>query len=450
MLVFLLKLTLAWGAFAGLYALLFRHETFFQANRVYLWLTALAGLCLPFAGVFFPVENSTALPAIVLPEVVVGLQKDLEATPQSNFWPTALTWIYLAGAAVATLRFGAGLWRIFGLALGSRREMLPDGTCVFRTELAATGPFSFFGWIFVGPDFGSEKSDAQMLAHERAHVQGWHSADVLFFEVLGIVFWFHPLAHWYRRAVRVVHEYLADAASASTSDRKQYGLLLIRQAQTGPALAIANHFFTPQLKKRIVMLTKKTSSPARTGWKYALALPLVPFFTLLFQQNTLLGQTAADPTRAAWVRQLEANDWVQVDTVVTFNPETYEESVKIVRSDLKPFTNGNGELVYQKTETAPEFPGGEMGLMKFMMENMKYPEEARKAKAEGKIVVKFIIDATGRVNEAAQFNADANLNPLLVQEAIRVILSMPRWKPATHNGKPVNCTMMLPVNFRLN
>ena len=91
-----------------------------------------------------------------------------------------------------------------------------------------------------------------------------------------------------------------------------------------------------------------------------------------------------------------------------------------------------------------------MGLMKFMMENVKYPEEARKAKAEGKIVVKFIVDATGRVNETTQFDADANINRTLVQEAFRVILSMPHWKPATHNGKPVSCTMMLPVTFRLN
>lgn len=448
MLFFLLKLTVAWGTFAGLYALLFRRETFFHANRIYLWLATLAGICLPFAGAFFPAETGVALPVVALPEVVVGLQKDLANTPQANLWVGLVAWIYWLGAAWAAFRFLAGFWRIGTLVLRISPETLPDGSRVLRTESAANGPFSFFGWIFVGPDFGSEKSDAQMFAHEQAHARGWHSVDVLFFELLCIVFWFHPLAHWYRRAVRVVHEYLADAASAQTSDRKQYGLLLIRQAQTGHALAIANHFFTPQLKKRIVMLTKKNSSPARAGWKYALALPLVPFFAVLFQQNLAFGQGNAQ--RAEWVRQLEANDWVAVDTVTTYDPETSKESVKIVRSDLKPFTASNGDLVYQKTETAPEFPGGEAALMKFMMESVKYPEDARKAKAEGKIVVKFIIDATGRVNEASQFNADANLNPLLVQEAIRVILSMPRWKPATHKGKPVSCTMMLPINFRLN
>lgn len=445
MLVFLLKLSLAWGAFALLYGLLLRQETFFRANRAYLLLTAAAGLALPFAAAWFPEKNLGAgLPVVHLPEVVVGLGRAAESSKMFG-WAAILTWIYAAGAALATARLAWGLGQIFRLAARSRSERWPDGNWVRRADGVGL-PCSFFGWVFIGKDFGDAPESAQILAHERAHSRGWHSADVLFFECLCVVFWFHPLAHWYRRTARAVHEFLADEGAARTSNRKQYGLLLIRQSQSGLAPALANHFFTPQLKTRIAMLTKKASAPVR-GLKYALALPLVPFFALLFQQNIALAQAMS----SAEIQKLEANGWIALDTVTTYDPATGKEDTKIVQRDLKPTLGSDGKLVYRVADVLPEFPGGMPELMKFMGNTMSYPAEARKAGAEGKVLVKFIVDETGRVNEARQADSgEANLHPALVQEAIRVILAMPRWKPATHHGKPVNCQMALPVKFRLN
>src|SRR5699024_2034811 len=97
---------------------------------------------------------------------------------------------------------------------------------------------------------------------------------VLFLEALCIIFWFHPLVYLYRKELRKVHEYEADAAACILGNKKEYGRLLLNQAQSGLQLALANHFFYSQLKDRIIMITKKHSH------RYAryidlLALPLL-------------------------------------------------------------------------------------------------------------------------------------------------------------------------------
>src|SRR5690606_30404147 len=145
-------------------------------------------------------------------------------------------WIlYGVGAALALLRLMWGLFRIMRMAYKGESERL-TGSCILIKTVETNVPFSFFKWLFVPQhyfDSDTEYPHSLMLAHERAHAHGGHGADVLLLEMICVVFWFHPLAHWSRRAIRTVHEYLADAEASRLTDRKQYGLLLIRQAQCG-------------------------------------------------------------------------------------------------------------------------------------------------------------------------------------------------------------------------
>jgi len=454
MTIFLLKLTLCWGFFALLYALLLRHETFFRANRAYLLGTAVLGILLAaLPGEQIPVPEMDG-GIIALPEFTVGIQQVEAAT---NTWQDLdFLWVaYWAGVTLMAARVLWGLLKIAQMAVRGRSERLSDGCLLIETAEAKV-PFSFFKWVFVPTEpqlsesfklsESSNTNTALMLAHERAHVHGWHSADVLFAELLCIVFWFHPLAHWYRRELRAVHEYLADAEASRQADRKQYGLLLIGQSQSGMPIAFANHFFQSPLKQRLVMLTKKTSAPLR-ALKFGLVAPVALLFAMLFRQAPAIAQ-AVDEKHLAFVHELESKGWMSTDTVITFDPNTYEETVKVVRNSVGPVKDENGNLVYQYAEVQPEFPGGQEAMVKFLQDNLKYPELAKENGLEGTIFVSFVVDENGNIlHPAAKYYVES-ARPLVV-ESVRVVQSMPKWVPARHKGKIVRCAMTLPVKFSL-
>jgi len=449
--VFLLKLSLCWAFFALLYGLLLRTETFFRANRAYLLGTVGLGIFLALDLHWLPPLSTVARPLLILPTVTIGLQQ-VEKTTIGWALNDYLRLIYWLGFGLMSLRFCWALWRLIRMAVHGKAEILSDGCLLLRSDATAV-PFSFFKWIFVPRDFhldNAEDSDDRvaMLIHERAHAQGWHSADVLVLELLCVVFWFHPLVHWYRRALRNVHEYLADAEASRRINLKQYGLLLIRQSQPGMPVALVHHFFQSPLKQRFIMLTKKASAPSRT-LKYGLLLPLTLLFGLLFRQAPAIAQNI-DP-HLQRLHDLETNNWIEIDTVITFDPVTHQETMEVKTKDLSPYKEkGSGKLVYQICEQLPAYSGGQEALLLFLANNIKYPPAGRANKEEGMIVMRFVIAADGSVRSIGENPGSIRLNPVFSEEAKRVIAMMPKWTPGTQKGKPVDCEMILPIKFKLN
>ncbi|MGA1978004.1 MAG: energy transducer TonB [Bacteroidales bacterium] len=94
----------------------------------------------------------------------------------------------------------------------------------------------------------------------------------------------------------------------------------------------------------------------------------------------------------------------------------------------------------------PEFPGGTGALQKFIADNIIYPSEAIDINLQGKVIVKFAVLSDGSVSRIEVYRS---INPLLDQEAVRVISIMPKWKPGKQNGVPVSVWFIVPVNFQL-
>lgn len=106
----------------------------------------------------------------------------------------------------------------------------------------------------------------------------------------------------------------------------------------------------------------------------------------------------------------------------------------------------NGDGPYLAVGKMGEFPGGQMELMKFMQDNIKYPEAAFKKGIQGRVIVKFIITKNGKIESPKIVKG---VDPELDAEAIRVVSSMPDWIPAENGGKPVASWFTIPVTFRL-
>ncbi len=102
--------------------------------------------------------------------------------------------------------------------------------------------------------------------------------------------------------------------------------------------------------------------------------------------------------------------------------------------------------IYEKAEKMPQYPGGDMELLKFIAMNTQYPEAAKTEKAQGKVIVKFIVDTEGKIKDATIFKG---VHPALDAEALRVVGNLERFIPGTDGGKPVNVYYYLPITFGL-
>ena len=113
----------------------------------------------------------------------------------------------------------------------------------------------------------------------------------------------------------------------------------------------------------------------------------------------------------------------------------------------KPITNDTEDPEpFITVEEPPLFPGGDMALLKYIADNTKYPSEASDNNIQGKVIVKFAVSSDGSVKRVTVLRS---VHPLLDEESIRVITSLPLWKPGKQNGKPVPVWFMVPVNFQL-
>lgn len=103
--------------------------------------------------------------------------------------------------------------------------------------------------------------------------------------------------------------------------------------------------------------------------------------------------------------------------------------------------------VYVVVEKQPQFPGGEGAMMKYISENLNYPPQAREDNIQGRVVVKFIVEADGEVTNVTVVNS---AHSALDSAAIAVIENMPNWEPGTQRGKPVRVQFVLPIRFVLD
>lgn len=112
----------------------------------------------------------------------------------------------------------------------------------------------------------------------------------------------------------------------------------------------------------------------------------------------------------------------------------------------KPVVDEATEEIFVVVEKQPEFPGGTTALMKFLGDNIKYPVIAQENGIQGRVITNFVVERDGSISDVQVVRGQ---DPSLDKEAVRVIKTMPKWKPGQQRGKPVRVRFTLPVVFRL-
>lgn len=115
---------------------------------------------------------------------------------------------------------------------------------------------------------------------------------------------------------------------------------------------------------------------------------------------------------------------------------------------IRPVWSESGKLNVEEIllDKIPEFPGGLVALQNYISKNLRYPSMAKFDRVEGRVVVRFVIDETGKVTYTEVLK---KINPDLEAEAIRVIRDMPAWSPAIYEGHPESVVFSMPIVFRL-
>jgi TonB family protein len=394
--IYLLQVSICQAVYFLFFQLFLVKEKWFNSNRLFLLASVCFSFILPQINVNTITDTAITSP-IQIPVIEIITQSTNSTISHIKGFQDIIWYIYLGGVIVFSLHTIIKLTSIFSLIKRSELQN-KNGYTLVKTENKQ--PASFFGYLIWNIHDSFDDNNA-ILIHEKEHIKQAHSLDILLLEIIGIICWFNPFIHLYKKTLQAVHEFIADQAVTKHLNKIQYSEYLISKAFYTNPIKLSNSFFIHSLlKRRIIMINKTKSKWGKL--RYAMIIPLVP---------TML--------------------WISVTA------QTSKQSDKATQTD---------EKVYVKVDNMPEYPGGEAELFKYIEKNVTYPASAKAKKEQGKVYIQFIIDTEGNITKVVVMRG---ASPALDKEATRVISAMPKWKPGKQDGKVVNVSYILPIAFRL-
>ena len=448
--IYILKSSVCLVLFYLFFRVLLSKETFHRFNRVALLGVLFLSLLIPFIEVTTNHQVEVQQTMLTIEQVLLMAEMEpatVDATGgvavyevASLSWIEILLLVYLAGIIFFACRNLYSLIRLFRLIHSGKREKLENGTTlvVHEQEIA---PFSWMKYIVISRK-DLEENGREILIHEAAHIRHRHSIDLLVADICIFFQWFNPGAWLLKQELQNIHEYEADETVINEGvNAKEYQLLLIKKAVGTRLYSMANSFNHSKLKKRITMMLKEKSSPwARL--KYLYVLPVAAIAVTAFARPEVSDKVEK-------ISSVKVNDLaaiVETKVAESAGDTTKPADVKYVPAEVRKRLKGT--LVFEVAEEMPEFPGGGMSaFMDYIKTNMRYPASAKENGTQGRVTVQFVVDEDGSIKDSKVLRSvDKDMDA----EALRLINTMPKWKPGRQKGQPVAVKFTVPVMFRLD
>jgi TonB family protein len=400
------------AVFTGMYYLLFRKETFYRFNRMYLVSSVILSMILP-AIHLAPFQSDKGLLPVAIKSVTVMAYKvyapGIQAEQTFHFLPL-LYW------TIALILTGYLVNQVAGILALIRSHTIKDedGHRVVMLT-SGTHTFSFFNLIFIPPGLSSGNEYKQVVCHELTHVRQLHSLDILLFQLIKILQWFNPFVYLMETMLKETHEYLADeAVLKQDSNAGQYRLLLLSQV-FGIKPGLFSFFNHSLIKNRLTMMTKQ-KSPPRSRLKYLIIVPFLMLVILVVccNKNEPLAPPPPPP------------------------PPPPVETATTNETDEKPITS---------VDQQAQFQGGDIeNFREWVQKNVIYPPEAIKIGMSGKVMVQFTVDSKGKIGDIKVLRGVA---PMLDNATLQALRLSPDWIPAKKDGREVKQQFVIPVIFAL-
>lgn len=387
------------------YKLFLSKDTFHALNRAAILSGVTLSFLLPLVKLpkFLTFEAESEISETVFELGTVIVSGDFV---NSISYTDVLTYIILIGASVFFLKLLVSTANIILKVVRNRKIKIEQGTELIVSE-SVKSPISWLKYIFINSaDY--RDNPREILTHEMAHIHYRHSIDLIFIDLLCCLQWFNPVIWLFRKELRSVHEFQADAAVVNSGiNAKNYQILLIKKAAGRNWSSVVSSLNHSNLKNRIAMMSKKSSKSAALKVLLPIAVTACLAVTFANCNNSMLA---------------------------TNDDKINENS----------FTNDNQPYVI--VENMPEFPGGPEALLKYIAENVAYPEQAKNDTIQGTVYLKFVVDKTGKVTQTEVIRG---VHPLLDEESIKVVNSLPEWTPGRQSGKNVDVAMQIPIKFQI-
>lgn len=407
---YIIKSTLCLAVFLIAYIWLLEREKMHVFKRFYLLFSLVFSLTVPLSNFHLQFENpinsaSKSLQTYILPALELSATKD-DSVHIVYFIYGFITFIlivkcYVNLAAIYRERKNATL-----IDFQTGKLALVDKEIV---------PHTFGSTIYINKQsYENNHIESELLTHELAHVQQKHSFDILFIEILKIIFWFNPLLIFYKRAIQLNHEFLADDhVISSNAEVVKYQKLLLSNSMLHSKLYLTSNLNSfLKTKKRFIMMTKTTSTTTQL-FKKLIVAPL--FLAMFFLGSTIsFGQVASEKAP-------------QLDTNVA------------VPKDQEPKSD-----IYSSVEKRPEFPGGIQAFFEFVGKNYKMPDGKD---LSGKVFIQFVIEKDGSLTNLKVMR---DIGHGTGEEAVRVLKLSPKWIAGEQDGKKVRVLYSLPISVRTN
>jgi TonB family protein len=465
------KVAIYLAAFYLVYTFLLSRDTLYQRNRIFILFSVLSALMLPL--ITIEINKPLGLPIFgkMLSDVLVTGSKGgkiLGGSDSIEFNICGiLSLIYLAGLIFFGLRLFVDLFELILLIINQKD---PE-THIIRFNGFRTAGFSAMGKVFINSRLAPKEAD-EIIRHEQNHLDHYHFLDIVFVEIVKVFQWFNPFIHLFNKSLRAVHEFQADEGCLKAGiPVVSYQNLLLNQVFMSKIFGLTNCFSNPTLiKTRMIMMTKKRSGTL-ANLKLLLAMPVTASVMVAFsscgekQKSEIFNdQTVTVPDINNQNISTNSKTAGLSNQIFPPPPPPPPPSTTSDKSTVKKYLNDPEPFViveenqlspsakelkvepFDVVDEMPVFPGGGEALIKYIKDNVNYPESAKTRNIQGKVVARFVISTDGNVSRASIIKS---VSPELDGEALRVIKTLPKFKPGKQDGQSVPVWFMVPITFYL-
>ena len=294
---YLLEFSVCTAIFYGLYLLIFSRLTFIRWNRIYLLASLVISLCIPLISYQWeetvminqPVEeasvNDSFMP-LLMPKNISQLP-DFSTHEKPFDWMIILQVIYVLGIVFMFIKLLNFLIKILKM-----NRLQNDKNYISTKGILANS--SFLNLIFINDSELSENEIEQIITHEKWHIKLYHSYDLLFVEVLKIIFWFNPVLWFLQRSISQVHEYEVDTRMIQAYHPQTYAQLLLKLANNHQRFSMVHQFSRKPLKDRIHFLFTKQKSTPMKRLAYLSILPILGVVFMAFSVDKVVKYQVAE------------------------------------------------------------------------------------------------------------------------------------------------------------
>jgi hypothetical protein len=329
------------------YYFLLRKETFFTSNRWFLLVGLITSAILPLLVFTKTVWVEPSPTTIDWSQIPVGIPVEKISFEMDWFLTAGI--VYALGIVAFMIRFGLDYYSLTKVFKGKTVHQQADFKFIDVEEKLA--PFSFFNTIVYNSALYSASELQNIIEHEKVHSEQNHSIDVLITRVFSILFWFNPIIWLYQKAILQNLEFIADSeALLKILDKKAYQITLLKITAHENCIALSNHFYQSLIKKRIIMLNKNQSNK-KNLWKYAIVVPALVAFFMLFQVNVVAQEKSKETTLNTTGMKVELHI-TSNSTEKELNAEKdfFKEEYNLEMNFSEITTDKNNELIAIKVE----------------------------------------------------------------------------------------------------